>query len=396
MTEKAISFNKKIKNIKTINISKILSKDDEVYDEIEKNEKKLQNLKHKINSFKKGSIKEFVYTNRKVPYIWRIKRNYDNLILGLFLEDNNFMKYIGKGAESTNRTIKNNIKNRPKTAFTKRKNLTNTNFQMDKIININNKKNIHKIDKLSSIRSVSRSNTTNLDSINSSKISKVNNKCKIKLKKIISSEDETEIIFDKLKEKYSIKNKFEELFSSYNADEMTMQLNSNISKNNDEKIYAIKSKIEREKLIKIKKIQRNIYNNLLLKDKNKTKINSNQPLFKKYKLISNKQIHIDKLKQENKKENNKENKKENKKEIIKNYINDSKIFNLLKSINFYGPYFSYCPTCHDNNINFYKNLDKNECLNLLNHIKLERSKNLDIEDSELKEESKRRGKSSNK
>ena len=388
MTERTISFNKKIKNIKTININKILSKEDEVYDEIEKNEKKLQNLKHKINSFKKGSIKEFVYTNRKVPYIWRIKKNYENLILGLFLEDNNFMKYIGKGGSTTSRTIKSNAKTRPKTAFTKRKNLTNTNFQMDKNINISNKNSIHKIDKLSSIRSVSRSNTTNLDSINSSNISKVKNKCKIKLKKVISPEEETEIIFDKLKEKYNIKKKFEELFSSYNIDEMTMQLNSNTSKNKDEKIYSIKSSIEKEKFIKIKKIQRNIYNNLLLKDKNKTKINSNQPLFKKYKLISNTQKHIDKLKQENK--------KENKKEIIENDINDSKIFTLLKSINFYGPYFSYCPTCHDNNINFYKNLDKNECLNLLNLIKMERSKKLDIEDSELKEESKRRGKSFNK
>ena len=238
------------------------------------------------------------------------------------------------------------------------------------------------MDKLSSIRSASRSNMTNIDSINSSKISKVKNKCKIKLKKIISPEDETEIIFDKLKEKYSIKKKFEELFSRYNVDEMTMQLNSNTSKNNDKKIYLIKSNVEKEKLIKVKKIQRNIYNNLLLKDKNKTKINNNQPLFKRYKLISNKQIHIDKLKQENKKE--------------KNDINDSKILSLLQSINFYGPYFSYCPTCHDNNLNFYKNLDKNECLNLLNHIKLERSKKWDIEDSELKEESKRRGKSLNK
>jgi hypothetical protein len=378
-----------------MNINKILSKEDEVFDEIEQNEKKLQNLKHKINSFKKDSIKEFVYTNRRIPYIWRIKKNYESLILGLFLEDNNLMKYIGKGAETTSRTIKNNGKARPKTAFTKRKNLTNSNLQMDKKIIID-KKYMHKIDKLSSIRSVSRSNTTNLDSINSSKFSKVNNKCKIKLRKIISSEDETENLFDKLKEKYSIKKKFEELFSSYNADEMTMQLNSNTSKNNDEKIYSIKSKIEKEKLIKIKKIQRNIYNNLLLKDKNKTKNYDNQRLFKKYKLISNTQKLIDKLKEENTKDNKKGNIKENKKEIIKNSINDSKIFTLLKSINFYGPYFSYCPTCHDNNINFYKNLDKNECLNLLNHIKLERSKKLDIEDSELKKESKRRGKSSNK
>ena len=306
MTEKTISFNKKIKNIKTINISKILSKEDEVFDEIEQNEKKLQNLKAKINSFKKGSIKEFVYTNRRVPYMWRIKKNYESLILGLFLEDNNFMKYIGKGAATTSRTIKNNTITRPKTAFTKRKNLTNNNLEMDKKINISNKKNKNKIDKLSSIRSASRSNMTNFDSKNSSKISKVKNICKIKLKKIISSEDETEIIFDKLKEKYSIKKKFEELFSSYNVDDMTMQLNSNTSKNHDKKIYSIKSNVEKEKLIKVKKIQRNIYNNLLLKDKNKNKNNDNQLMFKKYKLISNTHKLYDKLKEKNKKENKKE------------------------------------------------------------------------------------------
>ena len=41
-------------------------------------------------------------------------------------------------------------------------------------------------------------------------------------------------------------------------------------------------------------------------------------------------------------------------------------------------------------------MERSQCISLLNHIKLERSKKLDIEDSEQKEESKRRGKSFNK
>ena len=41
----------------------------------------------------------------------------------------------------------------------------------------------------------------------------------------------------------------------------------------------------------------------------------------------------------------------------------------LENINFYGPYFSYCPPCYNKNIEYYNNLEINQCLGLLHHIK---------------------------
>ena len=41
----------------------------------------------------------------------------------------------------------------------------------------------------------------------------------------------------------------------------------------------------------------------------------------------------------------------------------------LENINFYGPYFSYCPPCYNKNIEYYNNLEVNQCINLLHHIK---------------------------
>ena len=41
----------------------------------------------------------------------------------------------------------------------------------------------------------------------------------------------------------------------------------------------------------------------------------------------------------------------------------------LENINFYGPYFSYCPPCYNKNIEYYNNWEVNQCINLLHHIK---------------------------
>jgi hypothetical protein len=50
---------------------------------------------------------------------------------------------------------------------------------------------------------------------------------------------------------------------------------------------------------------------------------------------------------------------------IKNPIVDKN----LENINFYGPYFSYCPPCYNKNIEYYNNLEINQCIGLLHHIK---------------------------
>ena len=50
---------------------------------------------------------------------------------------------------------------------------------------------------------------------------------------------------------------------------------------------------------------------------------------------------------------------------IKNEI----IMKHLESINFFGPYFSYCPPCGNRNVDFYKNLDKKRLIQIVQLIK---------------------------
>ena len=160
-----------------------------------------------------------------------------------------------------------------------------------------------------------------------------------------------ENIFENLKTKYPIKKKLDELYPNYNFDKTKSKLKLNVS-NKDEKIYSLQNLIDKSKLNKIKRIERNIYNNLFHKKYKKK--NCTQLLKKNdhYKLISKtqKSVPLSSFKIGN----------ELKKEFIKKELNDSKIFNQLLSINFYGPYFAYCPNCSNNNIKYYKNLERSQ------------------------------------
>ena len=48
----------------------------------------------------------------------------------------------------------------------------------------------------------------------------------------------------------------------------------------------------------------------------------------------------------------------------------------LENINFYGPYYSYCPPCLNRNLEFYNNLEPNQCLKLIHFIKKIRKKSI--------------------
>ena len=48
----------------------------------------------------------------------------------------------------------------------------------------------------------------------------------------------------------------------------------------------------------------------------------------------------------------------------------------LENINFYGPFYSYCPPCLNRNLEFYNNLEQNHCLKLIHYIRKIRKKNI--------------------
>ena len=57
-------------------------------------------------------------------------------------------------------------------------------------------------------------------------------------------------------------------------------------------------------------------------------------------------------------------------------INNPVIQRNLENINFYGPYYSYCPPCLNRNLEFYNNLEPNQCLKLIHYIKKIRKKSI--------------------
>ncbi len=65
------------------NTNKITSKKRTKYDIIEKKDIELNHIKQNTNDIKKSSIKQFIYSNRNVPKVWKTKQNYKNLVLDL-------------------------------------------------------------------------------------------------------------------------------------------------------------------------------------------------------------------------------------------------------------------------------------------------------------------------
>ena len=352
-------------NIKLNNSNKIFSKTEMgFFDSVEQKDFELINLKNNTKNIKKETIKEFVYSNKKIPNLWKNKKNFQNIVLETFCEDNNFLRYLGSGEDKEIIHFKTKAQKRAKTLETEKNNLsnsqTNNNLEKNKLM----KENFESLKN----RKRNKSNTF----LSSSKKYK---KPKIKLRKIISQQEEIQNLFNDLKVKFPLKNKLEELYPDFNSEE----------KNDDKKLYkerknrtvdkinTVENLIDKSRLHKIEKIERNIFNNLLnLKQKK-------LPL--KYKVIFEKNTNCKK----NKKLINGNLNINYKNKMMKNELNDSIIFNHLKTMNFYGPYFSYCPYCCKNNIKYYKYMERRQCLSLLNYIKLDRSKKLEIENSKFKE-----------
>ena len=354
------SSKKKLKNS-----NKILSKTEMgFYDAVEQKDITLKTLKNDTKNIKKETIKEFIYSNKKIPNIWKKRKNFKNVVFEMFIEDNNFLRYLGSGDENDNIKNKNKTQIRPKTVSSEKDNLK----QKIKLNKSNN--NMNKQLTIGSFESLKNDTKTNNTTNLSFSSYKKKDKPKIKLKKIISQQEEIQNVFNNLKEQYPLKTKLQELFPDNYSETISKGKNNNKNTN----MNSVEYLIDKSRLHKVQKLERNIFNNLLSFNKKNNLYKYKQYFEKNENNKSNYKRSLDKIKNKNKKE------------IIKNELNDSNIFNHLKSMNFYGPYFSYCPYCCNNNIKYYKHLEKKQCLSLLNYIKIDRNKKLEIEESKFREQ----------
>lgn len=269
--------------------------------EIEKCNIKLRISQTKLNLIKENSIKDMIYSRKYVPVSWRSKSNYQDQVMRLLANDENFLGYMGNIGGKIN---KNNLKNDDSKYSSYNKNNEKEKYSI---------KNKRKTNKLKFFRSKS------------------------------IDEREIGIYFNKLGKSYPIKEKLKELFDEKVLKSVDYKNNINVKQNNSQLRYKC---ITTEK--KKNDINKNIYINLV---SNKSR-NPNKE--KKYRARS----------AFNRRNVEKDNYLKRKIKLKNKYA-----LNQLESINFYGPYFSYCPECGPRNTNFYKNIDSNILIDIIGQIK---------------------------
>ena len=376
------------------------------YDDIENNDISIKLKQKQLQKIKNESLKEFVFTNKLIPDKWKKKLSYQNDVIKILAKDNEFLLYVSRGSNpsmaetiSTGSNISDNISKNYKTI---KKGLKTSYSQMfpkisnrflseekQKIKNdINRNININKaIDEDFSNKEKTFSSSkspypklkpeNNNEIMNDKDITNLLEEFRVAYPIKLSKEGQNEQEYghgyeNSLDEKNKKNNipKGDLLF--YNT---FMQINRNINP------FA---NIHNMKLDKRQRIFRqNIFNNLI------------PPKYKKI-LKSNSMVNLNPSNKFKKMKIKKEEKEQKFGPFLnfdsdsfykKTKINNPVIQKNLEFINFYGPYYSYCPPCLNRNLEFYNNLEPNQCLKLIQYIKKIRGKKNIINLKEKKQSS---------
>ena len=345
------------------------------YDPIEKDEISIKKIRNELRRVKDSSLREFIYSNKDIPDNWKHKISYGDDILKIMIKDKNVLKYMGSENKDEQSMIKNNNdkKNNLKTRNIQYENekilpdIKNSTEQKYKINDSGVSQQIIDSEKAQGKIIAEENNII----LSPSKLKKFNPKSK---QKKYYNEKEINNILEDFKANYPIKQKLKELYEKTNYYTSSQKNNLNLSKSRDNNTTRNKFsnsfvKTNKNEFDKDLKSNRNIFyktikNQQIFKRKNVIR----QNVFNN--LISNRESFMSK---------STDNKRYSKLKPItfsdyKNFIKKLSIKNPLvdknlENINFYGPYFSYCPPCYNKNIEYYNNLEINQCLDLLHHIK---------------------------
>ena len=356
------------------------------YDPIEKDEISIKKIRNELRRVKDSSLREFIYSNKDIPDNWKHKISYGDDILKIMIKDKNVLKYMGSENKDEQSMIKNNNdkKNNLKTRNIQYENekilpdIKNSTEQKYKINDSGVSQQIIDSEKAQGKIIAEENNII----LSPSKLKKFNPKSK---QKKYYNEKEINNILEDFKANYPIKQKLKELYEKTNYYTSSQKNNLNLSKSRDNNTTRNKFsnsfvKTNKNEFDKDLKSNRNIFyktikNQQIFKRKNVIR----QNVFNN--LISNRESFMSK---------STDNKRYSKLKPItfsdyKNFIKKLSIKNPLvdknlENINFYGPYFSYCPPCYNKNIEYYNNLEINQCLELLHHIR-----KLKIKDNKKKE-----------
>jgi hypothetical protein len=357
------------------------------YEEIENKDISIKEKEKELRKIKNDSLKEFVFTNKQIPEKWKKKLTYQKDIIRILAKDNNFLYYVGRGGQSNmNETASTKMYSTDSFKNTGKSKGFKTSYSQ--IFPKINNKYLSQDKTNSKIESINKIENKSLEeedlSINENTVSNIkmpNTKYKLNKKDAMTEKDIANLL-EEFKLAYPIKVKKEEqheespedkkkendlennknnlLFSrTYNLSSSLLQTRRGY--NPFDNIHKIKAKRQRA-------FRQNIFNNLIpLKNKNIS--------YNMINLNSNGKLKKIKINQKDEKYGpflNFDNEKFYKR--IK--INNPVIERQLDNINFYGPYYSYCPPCLNRNLEYYNYLEPNQCLKLIQYIRKIRKKNI--------------------
>ena len=339
------------------------------YDDIESNNITIRDNTKLLNKIKTNSLKEFIYTNKEIPDLWKNKINYQDELLGVITTDKKLLSYIGSNSMKVK---KYSLDKFPK---------INTRYNLSKSLRNKYLENNESQKEKNPTNTLHESNNINNSAMGSSikkKYSFLNND------KI--SEKEINALMDDYKAAYPIKEKLNELYITSNY----------YNKNKNETYYNDLNELnsnEENKLISTKKSYNSISSTNRLMTKrvfihtNKKIMNKKQKTFRQN-IFNNLSPPIDntfysfnkeKLKKiniSNKLFNIIQNKTNKNSDISKlSEITNPIIKRNIESINYYGPYFSFCPSCRSKNMEYYNNMEPKQCLEIIHLIKKVRNNN---------------------
>ena len=366
------------------------------YDDIENNDISIKLKQKQLQKIKNESLKEFVFTNKLIPHKWKKKLNYQNDVIKILAKDNDFLLYVSRGSNpSMAETIStgSNTSNISRNYKTIKKGLTTSYSQMFPKINnrfLSEEKQKIKNDINRNINiNVNVNKTMDEDFSNNEKTFSASKSPYPKLKPenkndIMSDKDITNLL-EEFRTAYPIKlskeDQNEQEYVHGHGDSLDTKSNKNNIPKSDLLFYNTFMQINRNinpfanihnmKLDKRQRIFRqNIFNNLIPPKDNKI-------------LKSNSMVNLDPSNKFKKMKIKKEEKEHKFGPFLnldfdsfykKTKINNPVIQKNLEFINFYGPYYSYCPPCLNRNLEFYNNLEPNQCLKLIQYIKKIRGK----------------------
>lgn len=305
------------------------------YDDIIITECNIKKTKKNLENVKENAIKESIYLNKSIPSEWKTKLNYRGEVCNSIKKDDTFAKFLGKESDLDNiNKINTFLGITPDSArkVIRLPGLDNT--LKESIDNLQNKQDGQRQTKKTN-KKLTRMLTY---------ISPQHNGGHLMSEKEIASK------LDDYKLKYDM-NKYIESLRNISKDDINYSLTEpDLKKRNTTVSSNLRIKNTKPNVLKS-----SIYINLIPKDEEKERLNTLPNEGYKTKGLSQ---FLNVAGEE------------------KIEITNPKIKRELEIIDYYGPRYTYCKLCNNKNLEFYQNLEANQCLKLLSYLKKERiSKN---------------------